>query len=319
MPDLFGGALGGQQNYGNIAGKNEKKRQNLIDLGMRQINAVYGGGTVPFYSLANTGENKFDPHSSYYSLNATGGFKPYWTPGGRHPQGTVSATLPGEAVKSGGGDLLAAGAVKALGLGDMINKWFGKSESPQDVARKAFRHNQLFNAPSYQTFEGFQDPFFQKRAQDYVNFALPQEAQQYQQNRLAQTYGLANRGLSDSSVATQAHSNLERTAGQAKQTIADTALQQANQLRQDVENARQQNIQQLYQTADPAGATASAVNTAAGFSRPSTFAPVANMFGNLANQYYTNQLLNNYRQPYGVGQDVNSTYNLAGALGPTTL
>ena len=112
-------------------------------------------------------------------------------------------------------------------------------------------------------------------------------------------FGLENRGLGGSSVQGQASSNLEREAGRARQTIADTGLEQANQLRRDIEGSRQQAISQLYQSADPAQALQGAVRSAIGFQAPSTFAPATNMFTNLAQQYATRQLLNNYRQPFG--------------------
>ena len=305
----------GGPDYGKLAGKNEKRRKQIIDLGLQQVNAVFGGGSAPFYTAANTGTNKFDPHDSYYKLTAAHGFSPYWSPG-EGPNAKTTPSQFGQIADVSNAAMSFGATVPSVLAGFGLGKLLGHTESPTDIARKSFNRGQLLNAPEYKTFEGFQDPFFEKRAQDYVNYALPQEAQQYRQNRLAMLYGLNNRGLQSSSVATQAKSGLERTAGEAKQTIADTALQQANQLRQDVENARQQSIQQLYQTADPGQATAGAIASAAGFQRPSTFAPIANMFGNLAQQYMTNQLLNSYRQPYGVPQGQN--YSLAGALGPVT-
>src|SRR5437773_45490 len=95
MADSFTGSLTGglidpgSPNYGKLAGKNEKRRQQIIDLGMRQINSVFGGGVAPFYTAANTGTNKFDPHNTYYSLNAAHGFAPYWQPGGLMPSAVL--------------------------------------------------------------------------------------------------------------------------------------------------------------------------------------------------------------------------------------
>jgi len=319
MGSFTGGLTGGlfdpsTPNYARLASQSEKKRQGIINLGMQQIGAVYGGGAAPFYSLANTGQNKFNPHSDYYYLGKSGEFAPYWAPGAVSPGSQTNIKGPlGVVSKTGGGDPIAKAILGGIGFEGL----FGDTKSPREVAAQKFKRGQLFNAPDYQSFEGFQPEFFQKRAQDYINYALPQEAQQYRDTRNALTYGLANKGLADSSVATQTGANLERTAGQAKQGIADTAISQANQLQQDVEESRQKSIAQLYQSADPAQAFQSAISAAGQFQRPSTFAPIGNLFNNLAQQYYTNQTLNNYRLPqYGTAP--NPTYNLAGALGPTT-
>jgi len=284
--------------YGTIASKSEKKRQGIINLGLDQINAIYQGGDAPFYSGTS---GKFNPHDTYYTVSGrTGNFQPYWAPGGAHPNGTFKPGIGTETMKTAPGSPWVFGG-----------NIFGSKESPKDIARKQFNSGQLFGAPQTLSFEGFQDPFYEKRAQDYVNFALPQLSQQYQQSRNAMLFGLANRGLGQSSVANQASSNLERQVGQGKQEIADTGLAQANQLRKDVEGARQQAIGQLYQSADPAQALQGAVRSAMGFQAPSTFAPIANMFTGLAQQYATNQILNNYRQPYGA-----PSYNQSNYLAP---
>jgi hypothetical protein len=292
---LSGGLLDtSAPNYAAVAGRNERKRQGIIRLGLDQINAVFGGGTAPFYSPANTGENKFDPRQTYYGLTGKGEFAPYWAPGGARPSaGPFSPGIGTYTFRT------------APGSPFLLSNIFGKKgDSPRKVAAKAFRRGQLFTAPQVQTFEGFQEPFFEQRAQDYVNFALPQLAQQYQQNRNAILFGLANRGLTGSSIEAQARASLEREAGKGRQTIADTGLEQANQLRRDIESARQQAISQLYQSADPAQALQGAVRTAIGFQAPSVLAPLTNMFANLA--YTARRLLNDPQKPYGITDDYSS-------------
>lgn len=278
-------------NYANVAQRNEKARQALINLGTQQINSVFGGGTAPFYAPANPNTSQFDPHQSYYKIGPKGPAL-YWAPGGKHPPGQFSQSGVGQAIGSGGGDLGAAFGAKALGL----DKLFGKEQSPKQVAKTKFRRGQLFMAPEYQTFEGFGDPFYQGREQDYIRYALPQLAEQYRQNRNAIKFGLANKGLLGSTVEASANAGLERTAGEGRQTIADTARAGSNSLRQQIEGARQAALSQLYQSANPGQAIQSAVQTASGFQAPSTFAPIGNLFTSLAQQYVTNQLLNNYRQ-----------------------
>lgn len=331
---ILGGLIGNAPDYGKLAKRNEATRQSLINLGLQQINAVYGGGTAPFYTTANTPGAKFDPRASYYNLTGKG-FQPYWIPGGQRPEGTFQPS--GAASLLAGSDPIttgifnnltggrgAASAVAGLAtpnifgslggvLGRVLGGLFGEEKSPRDIARRAFRRGQLFNAPNYQTFEGFQPEFFNQRAQAYVNYALPQLAEQYQQARNAQSFGLANRGLLGSTQQTQATQRLERETGRAKQGIAETGIEQANQLRKEIEQARQEAIRQLYQSADPAQAISSAIGSASQFRIPSAFAPITNLLGNLAQQYLVSQTLNAYRQPNIYG---GAEYALANNLAP---
>lgn len=166
-------------------------------------------------------------------------------------------------------------------------------------------------------FAGFTPTFYQQRAQAYEDFALPQLSQQYQTNRNQVGFNLANRGLASSSAANKQWSDLARSLGQAKQQIADTGISQAQQLQQGVESQRNTLLNQLYQSADPANAGASAVNVAAGYAQPSTFAPLGNMFAGLANQYYLSQLINAYRPTSYVSSP--PTYSASsGALPPVS-
>lgn len=323
--------------YGKIALGSEKKRQGLINLGLDQINSIFQGGTSPFYSFADPTKGTFDRTKTYYALSSKkgGGFVPYWAPKGKKPKGTPfdpgygpilmgqdpgSSALMGNLVGGSGtsSNFLTqaitpnifgpVGSVTAGLFGGLFGK---KGKSPRQLAKAAFKKGKLFEAPEYESFEGFQDPFFEKRAQDYVDFALPQLADQYRTNQRGILYGLSNRGLDQSTVADEAVSNLERVAGEGRQQIAESGLAQANQLRKDVEGARQEAIRQLYQSADPAQATQSAIRSAAGFQSPSVFAPIANMFTNIANQYMTSRLLNNYQTPYGVDDNDIEANNFA--------
>lgn len=320
-------------NYGNIAKRNERQRQQLIQLGLQQINSVFGGGTAPFYSVAAADPftrrewREGGKNQVFYSLTGKG-FRPYYAPrlggGPSAEEGAMTGAKYGSVVP-GLGTLVGAttgGIVGGFRSGDytgaalsalsggaypLAKGLFGDDPpSPRELVNKRLKRGLLFNAPNYETFEGFQPDFYAKRAQDYANFALPQVAEQYRDTRNAMLFGLANRGLSASSVGRTASANLERTAGTARQTVADTAIGQANQLRRDVERSRQEAIGQLYQSADPAQAFQSAIGSAASFRQPSTFAPIANLFSNLANQYYLSQVFNNYRQnPYASSYGLN--------------
>jgi len=166
-------------------------------------------------------------------------------------------------------------------------------------------------------FSGFDPSFYQQRAQAYQNYALPQLSQQYQQNRDQVGYNLANRGLLQSGAAGKQWSDLARTNAQAQQGIADSGIAQAQALQRQVEDARNQQLGFLNQSADPAAARQGAIATAASFQQPSVFAPIANEFQGLAQQYYLSQLINQNR-PTSYVQSPTDTYNNSGALGPSS-
>lgn len=149
-----------------------------------------------------------------------------------------------------------------------------------------------------QTFAQFTPGFYQQRQQDYINYAMPQFYRQLGNTQRGMFYGLANRGLAGSGAAQRAASDLGYEANVQKQGIADTAVQQASQLRQTIEGQRAQLVAQLQASADPVTAAQQAIGSAAAFSAPSPMAPLGNLFGNIA-QIYANQQM---------GQAYNSGY-----------
>lgn len=221
----------------------------------------------------------------------------------------------------GGGtaDVYSLAPTKAGGPGyqpGMDYRQNGKGEFvPINTQGRFNRASRGFNAftKTPQTFQGFQPSFFDKRAQAYVDYAMPQLAQQYKTTRDATTFNLANRGLSDSSVSGQEYSNVDRQLALAKQGVVDTAHGQAQDLLKQVENSRQNAIQTLYNTGSPSQAANSAIGDYYNLQQPSIYGPLANSFSNIVRDYQTNQILNNFR-----GTNYNSAYNpndaSAGAL-----
>ncbi len=177
---------------------------------------------------------------------------------------------------------------------------FGKSTDYAKEAQKAEDKRQAAilkgTGQVDQAFAGFNQPFYDARRQAYIDYALPQLSDQYQTTRNQVGFGLANRGQTNSSTANKQWSDLFRTTEASKRGIADAATAQSQDLQKQIAGSRQNLINQLYTTADPANASQSAISTAAGFQTPSTFAPLVNQFSGLLNQYYISQLLNQ-RQP----------------------
>lgn len=147
----------------------------------------------------------------------------------------------------------------------------------------------IFTATQSPYYQGFQPNFYQNYANSYVNYAMPQLGQQYQQAGNALQLGLANKGLLGSSAAKTENQALQQSYGQQQQGIADTSQNLAQQLRSQVNQSYQNAVAQLYNTANPANAQQSALAAAAQFTAPSAFAPLANGFANLVNQYTLQQ------------------------------
>lgn len=291
ITEAFTGPSGSSQ--AGSARKANARQQNAIDYGMQQLNAIYGGGTYNQYAQAS---GAYNPATQYYTNN-NGAFSPFKAGGTAVAGGSGNYKGSPHGSSQGGGALLGGitgGLSSALGgfLG-------GGSSTPQ--ALNLMKKGKLYAASPSQTFAGYNDNFFNQRANAYEDYALPQLGQQYQTTKNALNYNLANRGLMGGSVANQENNDLNLTMGQQKQSIADQGLQQAQQLRSDVQNSKLQAISQLYQTANPAQAQQSALADASKFSAPSSFAPLANGFANLVNQYSMNQQIAGYQQQPNYG------------------
>ena len=165
------------------------------------------------------------------------------------------------------------------------------------------------------TFDKFDPAFYQQRQQDYVNYAMPQFYRQLGDTQRQTFYGLANRGLAGSGASQTASSRLGYEANVQKQGIFDTGLQQANNLRKDIEGQRGQLVAQLQASADPTSAAQQAIASASAFSAPSPLTPIGNLFGNFAQQYAAQQTANayggNYQPRYGLGSALgNRSYSI---------
>jgi hypothetical protein len=272
----------GGSSIGKKAKQAEMRRQSLIGSGMGLIDAAFYGGTVPMYTPFTDEISKGAEWQSvkagdfdFYKPDKMGGFAAYTAPrGGENSNTPGLALIPGSMPK--------------------LSSLTGGQASAREILNRKIKQGKLFTRQD-QSFEGYQPSFFNQRAQDYVNFALPQLQQQYGNNFRSIMYNLANRGLLRSTTREKAMSDLNVAAGQGAQAIYDTGRGQAQQLRNDLESARQNAINMLYQTADPGRAMQTALAAGANASAPSTFAPIANMFSNLANQYYMSQVLQQYQ------------------------
>lgn len=300
--------------FAGAAASAERRRQALINAGLQSINAVFQGGTAPMYTPYTDKVPKNGAKAlagqEFFTYNKKGEFVPYQVPGVGQ-QKSLSDKLISNTIASAP---FNPGSVWQSPVTFLSSIFGGGGPSIRDMVNSKIRAGKLFTAQN-KTYEGFGDNFYNGVAKDYINYALPQLSDQYTAARDSIMFGLQNRGLQNSSSQDKAMSDLTITTGRQEQQIADNARAAANELRQSVERARQEAINQLYQTADPAGALQGAVSTASQFKVPQTFTPILNTFSQLANQYAMSQLFNNFTPAMYANPQLRGASNI---LGPTT-
>src|SRR5438445_4031697 len=146
----------GTPDYASLAAQSEAKRQAIINLGTQEINAIYGGGSAPFYSLAS---GAYNPKTQYETLG-TKGFKPYGVPG--------QLPVPGSGnklTKFFGGPA----GIDFDPISGLAGLFSSGPESPMHHFLAAEKGNRLFTQQN-QTFPGFNQGFYDQRAQAYNQF-----------------------------------------------------------------------------------------------------------------------------------------------------
>ena len=145
-----------------------------------------------------------------------------------------------------------------------------------------------------QKFAGFDDAFYQQRATDYENYAMPQMAEQLHTTRNSLAAQLARRGLMKSGASIESNADLDKFAEGKTREIADTARGEANQLRGDVENSRSNLINQLIASGDPSVASTGALSAAMGIRTDPSFKPLGNLFNDWTEIWGANQVARSY-------------------------
>lgn len=125
-------------------------------------------------------------------------------------------------------------------------------------------------------FAGFDSGFYNQRAQDYINYVMPQLGEQVREQQKNIVYGMADRGLSNSSISRNAMSGLAKQTKAQQEAIAEQGIVQAQELQRQVEMSRSDLYNQVLNASDPANAGRMAGAVAATYQQPSTFAPLVN-------------------------------------------
>jgi len=139
-----------------------------------------------------------------------------------------------------------------------------------------------------QTFDtNFNDDFFAKRRQGFLDYANPQLEDQYADTRKQLTYWLDGRGLLDSSIRADKEAELQKKYDLNRRAVADQALDFETQTRNQVSDARSGLIRDLQSTGDASGAQQAAATRSAALSTPATYSPLASLFGDFTSALAT--------------------------------
>jgi hypothetical protein len=229
---------GGDSKIAKQQRADEVARQARIKAGMAQIARVFDGGTVGVNPATS-----YDPNATYYNAD-----------------GSVFAGVP-----SGGG-------TPFRGIRDPFGNPAGAAGNPQSYVDSG----SLFTGTEQRS--GFDDAFFDKRRQDYVDYATPTLDRQAGDAREQMIYALSRTGNLDSSAAIDKASDLTRDTDEARLAIENQGLDLANTARTNVENVRSNLVSELNATGDSAAAAQGALRNAQNLNMPQGFSPLGQMF-----------------------------------------
>lgn len=255
----------------------EEARQARIRSGTASINSIFDGGT--YGTGAVDAGAAYDPTKTYYNADGS-----VWTP-------TAATAAPGDT--NHGGD-----------LGKMFGSQ-GAAPSPGDNGWADALKKGLFIGTA--ASGGFNNDFFTKRRQAYIDYATPQLNDQHTDAQKQLTFALTRSGLLDSSARGQKAAELQKKYDLTRQQIADQALASEGEARSAIEDARSNLITTLNATGDATGAANSAIARASALSQPAAYSPLSNLFADFTSGLGTQAALE--RANYYSGGQTPLRYN----------
>jgi hypothetical protein len=130
---------------------------------------------------------------------------------------------------------------------------------------------------------GFNQAFYDKRKEAYLNNYMPQLGDQFKQARETMAYALARSGMTRSSVAADEYAKLEKTRKIEEGTLGTQAEADNTTLRGQVEDARTNLINDLNASADPGGAANLALSRTQQIAgTPVSYSPLGDIFAGVA-------------------------------------
>lgn len=133
-----------------------------------------------------------------------------------------------------------------------------------------------------QTFQPFNDDYFAKQGQSYNDYYLPQVEDQYQDARKKLTYNLARGGGLNSTAGAEQLGHLTEEYTKQRGAIGEQALAEQQRQRGVMEGNRSNVVNQLYSSANPEAAAASAAAGATQMTAPPAYSALGDLFGKFA-------------------------------------
>ena len=101
-----------------------------------------------------------------------------------------------------------------------------------------------------QAYSGFDDPFFDKFAQDIVNYYKPQVRREFGAARDQTTYGFSDAGTLRSSMAAEAFGDLARERANKEARVSGEAQDRAQGFRDDINAQKNDALRSIYDAAN---------------------------------------------------------------------
>ncbi len=130
------------------------------------------------------------------------------------------------------------------------------------------------------TFSSFDDEFYDKRRQSYLDYANPQLDDQYKKAVSELTLALARNSLSNSSVAARRRADLQKQQGIQARAVADKAREYETGTRRAVDMAKSDLQSQNMSLADPTLIAQNAANRAIALTDLPAYSPLGALFAN---------------------------------------
>tara|TARA_R100001443_G_scaffold33680_3_gene47569 strand:+ start:10502 stop:11113 length:612 start_codon:yes stop_codon:yes gene_type:complete len=130
------------------------------------------------------------------------------------------------------------------------------------------------------TFSSFDDAFYDKRRQSYLDYANPQLDDQYKKAVSELTLALARNSLSNSSVAARKNAELQKQQGIQARAVADKAREYETGTRSAVNMAKSDLQTQNMSLADPTLIAQNAANRAIALTDLPAYSPLGALFAN---------------------------------------
>lgn len=179
------------------------------------------------------------------------------------------------------------------GAGDIA-----KSQRADELARQAriasgmARINSIFDDPN----TGFNDAYYDRIRQGYVDYAMPQLEKSFGRARDQLIYALDRSGLLSSSAAIDKNAELGQEFDQNRIDITNKGFDVAKNARQNVEQARGSIVSQLNATGDDQAAANAAIRQSQALSMPQGYSPLGQLFLNFTSGL--SQIGSNARNDY---------------------